>query len=90
MNTEARPSINDLFRLSHSGDFFVQGNSLLLTGSPQPFYNDILLGTPSRRAAQTSSILTFYWNHVIGVREIVFKITKIIMDEIYEPKIDLP
>ncbi len=47
-------------------------------------------GSVFQTAAQTSSILTFYWDHVIGVREIVFKITKIITDEIYEPKIDLP
>ena len=90
MDTEARPNINDLFRLSHSGGFFLRGNGLLLTGSPLPFDDNILLGTPPRREAQTSSILTFYWDHVFGVREIVFKITKIIMDEIYEPKIDLP
>ena len=90
LNTEAHPSITVLFHLSHTGGFFVRGNGLLLTDSPQPLYNDTLMGSVFQTAAQTSSILTFYWDHVIGVREIVFKITKIITDEIYEPKIDLP
>jgi len=90
LNTEARTGITDLVDLSHTSGFFVRGNGLLLTDSLQPFYNDNLLRACSRRAAQTSNILTFCWDNVLGVREIIFKITKIIMDEMYEPKIDLP
>lgn len=47
-NTEAHPSITVLFRLSHTGGFFVRGNGLLLTDSPQPLYNDTLMGASSR------------------------------------------
>jgi hypothetical protein len=48
LNTEAHPSITVLFRLSYSGDFFVGGNGLLLTDSPQPLYNDTLMEASSR------------------------------------------
>lgn len=90
MDTRAQPNINDLCCLSHIGLFLVRGKGLLLQGSPQPFESDNLSGTPAGLKVQNSSILTFYRDHVIVVRKTTIKMTKNIMDKIYDPKIDLP